>query len=71
MNRPETDAVFGGSVPETHDRYLVPRIFESYADDLAGRLGEATQVATAAIERGFGTRDIDGRIRGYVVTAKR
>jgi hypothetical protein len=31
--------VFAGSVPEFYDRYLVPLIFEPYADDLVARLG--------------------------------
>jgi SAM-dependent methyltransferase len=35
------------------------------------RLGEATSVAAAAIEQRFGTRVIDGKVRGYVVTAIR
>ena len=35
------------------------------------RLGEALHVATAAIKRRFGATDVDGKVRGYVVTAKR
>jgi SAM-dependent methyltransferase len=31
---------FDGSVPEFYDRYLVPLIFEPYADDLVARLGD-------------------------------
>ena len=38
MSRAETDAVFEGSVPEVYDKHLVPLIFESYADNLVGRL---------------------------------
>ena len=34
------DKVFTGSIPEIHDRYLVPLIFESYAADLARRLAQ-------------------------------
>lgn len=34
----ESDLVFAGSVPELYDRYLVPLIFEPYADDLVARL---------------------------------
>jgi ubiquinone/menaquinone biosynthesis C-methylase UbiE len=33
----EADKVFAGSIPEDYDRYLVPLIFESYAEDLAQR----------------------------------
>ena len=32
------DRVFAGSVPEIYDRYLVPLIFETYANDLVARL---------------------------------
>jgi SAM-dependent methyltransferase len=35
------------------------------------RLGEATSVATAAIEQQFGAQDVDAKIRGYVVTVRR
>jgi ubiquinone/menaquinone biosynthesis C-methylase UbiE len=64
MSRPDTDAVFGGSVPDIYDRYLVPLIFESYADDLVGRLCDladgrvlelaaGTGVVTRALARGL------------------
>jgi hypothetical protein len=36
--RPETDKLFAGSVPENYDRYLVPLIFEGFAEDLARRV---------------------------------
>ena len=35
---PESDILFGGSIPELYDRLLVPLIFESYARDLAERV---------------------------------
>lgn len=35
----------------------------------ASRLGEATAVATAAIGDRFGVGEVDGKIRGYVITA--
>ena len=34
----ETDKVFAGSIPENYDRYIVPLIFEKYAQDLAQRV---------------------------------
>lgn len=34
----EGDREFTGSIPEFYDTYLVPLIFEAYADDLAGRV---------------------------------
>ena len=33
----ETDKVFAGSIPENYDRYMVPLIFESFAEDIAQR----------------------------------
>jgi SAM-dependent methyltransferase len=38
VNGPDSDKVFGGSVPMLYERYLVPLIFDSYAVDLANRL---------------------------------
>lgn len=38
MSVHEIDTVFKGSVPELYDRYLVPLIFEQYADELVNRL---------------------------------
>ena len=34
----EGDKLFAGSIPELYERYLVPLIFEPYAQDLAARL---------------------------------
>ncbi|MGO1120489.1 class I SAM-dependent methyltransferase [Rhodovibrionaceae bacterium A322] len=36
----ENDRVFTGSIPEIYDRYLVPLIFEDFAEDLAERVLE-------------------------------
>jgi ubiquinone/menaquinone biosynthesis C-methylase UbiE len=47
----ESDKVFGGSIPENYDRYLVPLIFEGFANDLAQRvasLSPSTVLETAA-----------------------
>lgn len=38
MNPPDGDRTFAGSVPQLYERYLVPLIFEPYADDLASRI---------------------------------
>jgi ubiquinone/menaquinone biosynthesis C-methylase UbiE len=63
MSRPKTDAVFKGSVPEIYDEYLVPLIFESYADDLVERLcnladGRVLELAagTGVVTRGLARR---------------
>src|SRR5712671_6113518 len=48
---PETDKVFAGSSPENYDRYLVPLIFENFAQDIAQRvaaLSPSTILETAA-----------------------
>ena len=37
MTIPSGDMLFAGSIPELYDTYLVPMIFEPYADDLAKR----------------------------------
>src|SRR4051812_28639540 len=46
-----TDKLFAGSIPELYERYLVPLIFQPYADDLSRRiagLGPAEILETAA-----------------------
>jgi ubiquinone/menaquinone biosynthesis C-methylase UbiE len=48
---PEIDKLFAGSIPENYDRYLVPLIFESFAQDIAQRvaaLSPSTVLETAA-----------------------
>jgi ubiquinone/menaquinone biosynthesis C-methylase UbiE len=50
-NVTERDKDFVGSIPEIYDTYLVPLIFEAYAQDLAERvsaLGPASVLETAA-----------------------
>ena len=47
----DSDKAFTGSIPEFYDTYLVPLIFEAYADDLARRaaaLAPKTVLETAA-----------------------
>jgi ubiquinone/menaquinone biosynthesis C-methylase UbiE len=70
---PETDRVFAGSIPENYDRYLVPLIFESFAQDIAQRaaaLSPKTILETAA-GSGVVTRALTPRLSpdaSYVVT---
>ncbi len=70
---PETDKVFAGSIPENYDRYLVPLIFESFAQDIAQRvaaLSPSTVLETAA-GSGVVTRALTPRLSpdaSYVVT---
>jgi SAM-dependent methyltransferase len=47
----DSDKVFAGSIPELYDTYLVPLIFEAYANDLSERaaaLAPKTVLETAA-----------------------
>lgn len=59
----EADKVFAGSIPETYDRFLVPLIFEFYAQDLAARAAALspshvleTAAGTGALTRALATR---------------
>ena len=47
------DHLFAGSIPELYDSYLVPLIFEVYADDLAERV--ATLAPKAVLETAAGS----------------
>ena len=60
----ESDKLFAGSIPELYDHYLVPLIFEAYADDLAERtaaLAPKTVLETAA-GTGVVTRALASRL---------
>jgi ubiquinone/menaquinone biosynthesis C-methylase UbiE len=69
----DVDRVFAGSIPEFYDRYLVPLIFQSYADDMASRVGAGapTQILEIAAGSGVVTRAIAASLRRdatYVAT---
>lgn len=49
----EGDKVFAGSIPANYDRYLVPLIFQSYAEDMARRV--AARSPKAVLETAAGT----------------
>jgi SAM-dependent methyltransferase len=38
MASTDSDKIFAGSIPQLYEKYMVPLIFQSYADDLAERL---------------------------------
>src|SRR3984957_9509958 len=69
----EIDKMFAGSIPQNYDRYLVPLIFESFAQDIAQRvaaLSPRTILETAA-GSGVVTRALTPRLppdASYVVT---
>jgi len=58
MTLQATDKVFTGSIPKIYDTYLVPLIFQAYADDLARRTASlpARQVLEIAAGSGVVTR---------------
>lgn len=60
MSDVEADTVFAGSIPEIYDQYLVPLIFQDYADDLARRVsaGAPRHVLETAAGSGAVTRAI-------------
>lgn len=59
-----TDKLFAGSIPEIYDRFLVPLIFESYADDLAVRIAELKPQSVLETAAGTGvlTRALAARL---------
>jgi ubiquinone/menaquinone biosynthesis C-methylase UbiE len=66
-----TDKLFAGSIPEIYDRFLVPLIFESYADDLAVRVAELKPQSVLETAAGTGvlTRALAARLpaRAHIV----
>jgi ubiquinone/menaquinone biosynthesis C-methylase UbiE len=67
------DSVFNGSIPEIYDEYLVPLIFEDYADDLADRVVSVTPTSVLELAAGSGvvTRALAPRLSPssrYMVT---
>jgi ubiquinone/menaquinone biosynthesis C-methylase UbiE len=59
-----TDKVFAGSIPEFYDTYMVPLIFQVYADDLAARVSEIrpSSVLETAAGTGVVTRALARRL---------
>ena len=50
----ESDKVFEGSVPQIYDDYLVPLIFEGFAEDLAGRVASLSPTNVLETAAGSG-----------------
>ena len=53
MSSLQSDKIFGGSIAKFYEEYIVPLIFESYAEDLARRL--ATRRLARVLEIAAGT----------------
>lgn len=68
MTIPGVDKVFAGSIPQIYERYLVPLIFEPYAQDLAQRLASRTVTRVLEIAAGTGvvTRAMAAALPGCV-----
>jgi SAM-dependent methyltransferase len=54
MTTPNADKLFTGPIPELYEQYLVPLIFQPYADDLARRVGERRPSRVLEIAAGTG-----------------
>lgn len=54
MSSPQSDKIFAGSIPKLYEEYLVPLIFEPYAEDLASRLARRTPAWVLEIAAGTG-----------------
>jgi SAM-dependent methyltransferase len=54
MTSPSTEKVFSGQIPQLYDTYLVPLIFQPYAEDLAKRLASRTLTQVLEIAAGTG-----------------
>lgn len=54
MSTPDIDQAFTGSIPRVYDEYLVPLIFEPYAEDLVRRLASRSPARVLEIAAGTG-----------------
>lgn len=54
MNDPKVDIAFAGNVPQLYEQYLVPLIFQAYADDLALRVAHFQPSRVLEIAAGTG-----------------
>jgi ubiquinone/menaquinone biosynthesis C-methylase UbiE len=69
----ESDKLFAGSIPENYDRFLVPLIFDSFAQDMARRAAALSPNHVLEIAAGTGvvTRALAPRLSpdaSYIVT---
>lgn len=64
MTLDATDKVFAGSIPKIYETYLVPLIFQSYAEDLARRIAglRVRRVLEIAAGTGVVTRALDAAL---------
>lgn len=64
MEHTPSDAQFSGSIPALYERYLVPMLFQPYADDLAARVAGLPAHAVLEVAAGTGvvTRQLAMRL---------
>jgi SAM-dependent methyltransferase len=60
LSSPDSDKIFAGSIPKLYEEYLVPLIFEPYAEDLANRL--ASRPLSRVLEIAAGTGVVTRRL---------
>jgi ubiquinone/menaquinone biosynthesis C-methylase UbiE len=62
--RDNADQLFSGSIPQLYQQYLVPLIFQPYAEDIAARVAEREPAAVLEIACGTGvvTRELAKRL---------
>jgi ubiquinone/menaquinone biosynthesis C-methylase UbiE len=68
----DIDKRFGGSIPQLYEEYLVPLIFQPYAEDIAARAAKRQPSAVLEIAAGTGvvTRELAKRLApGVQITA--
>jgi ubiquinone/menaquinone biosynthesis C-methylase UbiE len=68
MSSSESDKTFAGSIPKVYEEYLVPLIFQPYAEDLANRLASrpVSRVLEIAAGTGVLTRHLASALPEYV-----
>ena len=54
MDKPDSDTVFTGSIPELYDEWLVPLIFAPYAADMAARVAALAPLRVLETAAGTG-----------------
>ena len=54
VDKHQSDQVFAGSIPDLYETYLVPLIFQTYADDLARRVTEVQPASVLEVAAGTG-----------------
>jgi ubiquinone/menaquinone biosynthesis C-methylase UbiE len=54
MNQPGSDSAFAGSIPQLYEQYLVPLIFQPFAEDIARRVAQHQPSSVLEIAAGTG-----------------